>query len=95
MSWGTIITIILIAAFCIALSIFFSVRRRLDKKSQDEANPELRQAYQDIRRQIDRLLLLTNRGSRQATSREPRFSFTGAQYPDGKLVRATRGSCGQ
>lgn len=54
MSWGTIITIILIAAFCVTLSIFFSVRRRLDKKSQDEANPELRQAYQDIRRQIDR-----------------------------------------
>jgi Tfp pilus assembly protein PilO len=54
MSWATIITIILIAVFCIALSIFFSFKRRLDKKSQDEANPELRQAYQDIRRQIDR-----------------------------------------
>jgi hypothetical protein len=51
---GTIITIVVIAVICIVLSIFFGVRGRLDKKSRDEANPELRQAYQDIRQKIDR-----------------------------------------
>jgi cell division protein FtsX len=54
MSWATIITIIAIAVLCIVASVFFSVKRRLDKKSRDEENPELRQAYQEIRRQIDR-----------------------------------------
>ncbi|MCH4159739.1 MAG: hypothetical protein LKF41_07660 [Bifidobacterium sp.] len=53
MSWETVITIVVIAAISIVLSIFFSVKRRLDKKSQSEPNPELRQAYQEIRRQID------------------------------------------
>ncbi|WP_277010869.1 hypothetical protein [Bifidobacterium aquikefiri] len=54
MSWITIITIVLILAVCIAISIFFSFKRRIDKKSQDDDDTELRQAYQDVRRQIDR-----------------------------------------
>jgi cell division protein FtsX len=34
MSWATIITIIVITVLCIIASVFFSVKRRLDKKSR-------------------------------------------------------------
>lgn len=32
----------------------FSLRRRMDKHAQEESDPELRQAYIDAQRQMDR-----------------------------------------
>lgn len=50
----TAIIVIVVVALCVAVSWGFSLRRHLDKRSQEESDPELRQAYIDAQRQMDR-----------------------------------------
>ena len=49
-----IVIVVVVVVLCVAVSWGFSLRRRMDKHAQEESDPELRQAYIDAQRQMDR-----------------------------------------
>lgn len=49
-----IVSVVVVVVLCVAVSWGFSLRRRMDKHAQEESDPELRQAYIDAQRQMDR-----------------------------------------